>query len=32
MNLRKMMELYREAGLTGELAAARVCQDIVLNL
>lgn len=31
MNLRKMMEMYYEEGLTRELAAARVCQDIVLK-
>lgn len=31
MDLRKMMEMYREEGLTQELAAARVCQDIVLK-
>lgn len=31
MNLRKMMEMYYEDGLTRELAAARVCQDIVLK-
>ena len=31
MNLRKMMELYHETGLSRELASARVCQDIVLK-
>ena len=31
MNLREMMSLYQEEGLTRELAAARVCQDIVLK-
>lgn len=31
MNLRGMMDLYHEEGLTSELAAARVCQDIVLK-
>ena len=31
MNLREMMDLYYEVGLTRELAAARVCQDIVLK-
>ena len=31
MDLRKMMEVYYEEGLTQELAAARVCQDIVLK-
>lgn len=31
MNLQKMMDLYHEEGLTRELAAARVCQDIVLK-
>lgn len=31
MNLHKMMEMYYEDGLTKELAAARVCQDIVLK-
>ena len=31
MNLNQMMEIYYEAGLTRELAAARVCQDIVLK-
>lgn len=31
MNLREMMTLYQEEGLTRELAAARVCQDIVLK-
>ena len=31
MNLRAMMELYHEDGLTRELASARVCQDIVLK-
>lgn len=32
MDLRKMMELYQQDGLTRELAAARVCQDIVLKV
>lgn len=31
MNLRDMMDHYYEEGLTRELAAARVCQDIVLK-
>ena len=31
MNLREMMDAYSEEGLTGGLAAARVCQDIVLK-
>lgn len=31
MNLQRMMEMYYEDGLTRELAAARVCQDIVLK-
>ena len=31
MNLQEMMDLYYEEGLTRELAAARVCQDIVLK-
>lgn len=31
MNLREMMNHYQEGGLTRELAAARVCQDIVLK-
>ncbi len=31
MNLQQMMEIYYEEGLSGELAAARVCQDIVLK-
>ncbi len=31
MNLQQMMEMYKRDGLTGELAAARVCQDIVLK-
>lgn len=31
MNLREMMDGYQEDGLTRELAAARVCQDIVLK-
>ena len=31
MNLRDMMESYRNEGLTQELASARVCQDIVLK-
>ncbi|MDO4303109.1 MAG: nucleotidyl transferase AbiEii/AbiGii toxin family protein [Bacillota bacterium] len=31
MNLQQMMEMYYEDGLTRELAAARVCQDIVLK-
>lgn len=31
MNLRKMMDIYYEEGLTRDLAAARVCQDIVLK-
>jgi len=31
MNLQEMMEIYYEDGLTRELAAARVCQDIVLK-
>lgn len=32
MKLQQMMEIYHEDGLTRELAAARVCQDIVLLL
>lgn len=31
MNLREMMAMYQEDGLTRESAAARVCQDIVLK-
>ena len=31
MNLQEMMNIYYEDGLTRELAAARVCQDIVLK-
>ena len=31
MNLQEMMDMYYEDGLTRELAAARVCQDIVLK-
>ena len=31
MDLQKMMEIYYENGLTRELSAARVCQDIVLK-
>jgi hypothetical protein len=31
MNLQEMMEMYYEDGLSRELAAARVCQDIVLK-
>lgn len=31
MNLREMMNHYQERGLTRELSAARVCQDIVLK-
>ena len=31
MDLRKMMNMYYEEGLSYELAAARVCQDIVLK-
>ncbi len=31
MNLQEMMDIYFENGLTRELAAARVCQDIVLK-
>lgn len=31
MDLRKMMDIYYEEGLTRDLAAARVCQDIVLK-
>lgn len=31
INLRQMIEAYREEDLTEELAAARVCQDIVLK-
>ena len=31
MNLREMMNIYYEDGLTRELASARVCQDIVLK-
>ena len=31
MNLREMMNAYSEEGLTRDLAAARVCQDIVLK-
>ena len=31
MNLREMMDGYAEEGLTRDLAAARVCQDIVLK-
>ena len=31
MNLREMMDGYSEEGLTRELAASRVCQDIILK-
>ncbi len=31
MDLQEMMDAYHEEGLTRELAAARVCQDIVLK-
>ena len=31
MDLREMMDMYYEDGLSRELAAARVCQDIVLK-
>ena len=31
MNLQELMNIYHEEGLTRELAAARVCQDIVLK-
>lgn len=31
MELQKMMDMYYEEGLSRELAAARVCQDIVLK-
>lgn len=31
MNLREMMDEYSKEGLSSELAAARVCQDIVLK-
>ena len=31
MNLQELMDIYHEEGLTRELAAARVCQDIVLK-
>lgn len=31
MDLRKMMEMYYEEGLSRELAATRVCQDVVLK-
>ena len=31
MNLQELMDAYHEEGLTRELAAARVCQDIVLK-
>ena len=31
MNLQEMMDMYYEEGLTRELAAARVCQDVVLK-
>ena len=31
MNLREMMDAYYEDGMTRELAAARVCQDIILK-
>lgn len=31
MDLREMMDMYCEEGLSRELAAARVCQDIVLK-
>ena len=31
MNLNEMMDMYAEEGLTRELAAARVCQDVVLK-
>lgn len=30
MDLRKMMQVYRDDGLAVDLASARVCQDIVL--
>ena len=31
MNLREMMDGYSDEGLTRELAASRVCQDIILK-
>ena len=31
MNLQELMDAYHEEGLTRELAASRVCQDIVLK-
>ena len=31
MNLREMMDIYSEEGLTRALSFARVCQDIVLK-
>jgi len=31
VNLKDMLDLYYEEGLTRELASARVCQDIVLK-
>ena len=31
MNLQELMDEYYEEGLTRELAASRVCQDIVLK-
>ena len=31
LNLKDMMDIYQEEGLASHLAAARVCQDIVLT-
>jgi hypothetical protein len=31
VNLQELMDAYHEEGLTRELAASRVCQDIVLK-
>ena len=31
LNLKDMMDIYQEEGLASDLAAARVCQDIVLT-
>lgn len=31
LNLKDMMDIYQEEGFASDLAAARVCQDIVLT-
>ena len=31
MDINEMIDMYMEDGLTRELAAARVCQDVVLK-